>query len=44
MGKFNSLVICPGCDNKVQNEEDFLQITLPIKPKTNKLLFTYVKF
>ena len=44
MGKYDSLVICPECDNQVKNEEDFLQVTLPIKAKANKVLFNYAKF
>lgn len=44
VGKFNSLIICPDCGMEVKNVEDYMQLHLPIKPKTNKSLFNYVIF
>lgn len=44
MGQFDSLVICPECDSQVNNVEDFMQVTLPIKPKANRIFYNYVKF
>lgn len=41
MGQFNSLVICPDCGTEVSNDEDFLQLTVPIKAKGKKQYYNY---
>ena len=41
MGEFYSKVLCPNCNGVSENNEIFLQISLPIKAKVVQKIYQY---